>query len=114
MQGVQATAKAIPAMTGPPVPARRSSASDRNDWFSSGTNGLIRKITPIVISSTPATMSIVLRAPASGAPSPVANSPSATKTKMKLRQKSAAGPRIAPRWRSPTGRTLSPPVRTER
>ena len=45
MQGVQANAKAAPAMSGPPVPAREISASGRHSRLSLGTNGVTRHTT---------------------------------------------------------------------
>ena len=46
-------------MIGPPVPARRISASGRHSRFRRGTNGVSRKKTPIAMIRMPATLSSV-------------------------------------------------------
>ena len=90
--GVHATAKARPAMIGPPVPARRMSASGRHSWFRRGTNGVSRKKTPIAMMRMPATLSSVSLESRSVEPRPVAVMPSATNMMVNDRQKTMAGP----------------------
>ena len=51
--GVQAIAKASPATIGPPVPARRISASGRHSLFRAGMNGVSTKNAPSAMISTP-------------------------------------------------------------
>src|SRR3954449_305189 len=99
-QGVQATAKAAPATSGPPEPAREISASGRHSLFSAGTSGVSRKKTPSATMIAPATLSSVPRESCSVDPSPVAVIPSATKTTVNDRQKTNAGKRKGLRRRS--------------
>ena len=94
MHGVQATANAAPAISGPPLPAREMSASGRHSRFRRGTNGVSRKKTPSAMITAPAILSSVPFASCSVLPSPVAVIPSATNTVVKLRQKTIAGSRI--------------------
>ena len=102
-QGVQATAKAAPATSGPPEPAREISASGRHSLLSRGTNGVSRKKTPRATIRAPATFSSVPRLVCSEDPSPVAVMPRATKTTVKARQKTIAGSRM----RAAVGRSSS-------
>ena len=55
MHGVQAIAKAAPATTGPPLPARSISASTRHSRFSLGTKSAAMKRTPIAMIRAAAT-----------------------------------------------------------
>jgi hypothetical protein len=87
-------------MIGPPVPARRMSASGRHSWFRRGTNGVSRKKTPIAMMRMPATLSSVSLESRSVEPRPVAVIPSATNMIVNDRQKTTAGPRTCERlWR---------------
>ena len=102
--GVQATANAAPATSGPPLPARLISASGRHSRFSLGTNGVRRKSTPSAMITAPATLSSVPRESCSAEPSPVAVMPRATKTTVNARQKTIAGSKTrarCPRCSSP-------------
>ena len=60
-QGVQATAKAAPATSGPPLPARSISESTRHSELSRVTNRVATKKTPITMISTPAILLRVAR-----------------------------------------------------
>jgi cytochrome c biogenesis protein CcdA len=91
MHGVQAKAKAAPAISGPPEPARRISASGRHSRLSRGTKGVSRKKTPMATISAPATLSSVARLSLRACPRPVAVIPSATNMTVNDRQKMAAG-----------------------
>src|SRR3954468_15802757 len=89
--GVQATANAAPATSGPPEPARVISASGRHSRLSLGTNGVSTKKTPSGMITAPATLSSVLRELLSVEPRLVAVIPSATNTTVNERQKTIAG-----------------------
>ena len=101
--GVHATAKAAPAISGPPEPAREISASGRHSLFSLGTNGVTRNSTPSAMITAPATLSSVPRPSWRVEPRPVAVIPSATNTAVNERQKTIAGNstrdrRFSPCW----------------
>ena len=101
--GVQATANAAPATSGPPEPARPISASGRHSRFSRGTNGVITNNRPSATMIDPATRSSVSRWSWSVEPRPVAVMPSATKTTVNERQNVSAGITTlarSPRWSS--------------
>ena len=85
--GVQATANAAPATSGPPEPARDMSASGCHSLLSLGTNGVSTKNTPSAMIIAPATLSSVPRESLSVDPMPVAVMPSATNTAVNDRQK---------------------------
>ena len=53
MHGVQAIANAIPATSGPPLPARSISASTCHSRFRRATNRLATKRTPMAMISDP-------------------------------------------------------------
>ena len=89
--GVHANAKAAPAISGPPEPAREISASGRHSRFRRGTNGVSTNSTPSAMMTSPAILSSVPRESCSVEPRPVAVMPSATKTTVKERQKTIAG-----------------------
>ena len=99
--GVQAKAKAAPAISGPPEPARDISMSGRHSRLSFGTNGVSTNSTPRAMMIAPATLSSVPRPSCSVEPSEVAVMPSATKTTVKDRQKTIAGIRMRLRRFSP-------------
>src|SRR3954447_16443481 len=101
MHGVQATANAAPATSGPPEPARLISESGRHSLLRIGMNGVSRKKTPSSTITAPAILSSVPLELYSEEPSPVAVMPSATNTTVNDRQKTIAGSRILPRLRSP-------------
>ena len=107
-QGVQANAKAAPAISGPPEPARLMSTSGRHSRLSLGTNGVTRKSTPRAMITTPATLSSVPRRSWSVEPSPVAVIPSATKTTVNERQKTIAGSSTCARCPRCSSATLTP------
>ena len=92
MHGSQATAKARPAITGPPVAAREMSASGRHWRFSRGMNIVAMKRTPITAITIPLTCLSVTRCSPSQWPIPVAPMPSATNMIVNERQKISAGP----------------------
>ena len=91
MHGVQAIAKAAPATTGPPRPARCISAPTWNSRFRRVTNGAATKKTPIATISTAETFSSVSRWSLSVAPTAVAPSPSRMKIVEKLSTNSRLG-----------------------
>src|SRR3954467_11405437 len=99
--GVQATANAAPATSGPPEPGGVVGAPGRHSGLSLGTNGVSRKNRPSAMITAPATLSSVSRESLSVEPSPVAVIPSATNTTVKDRQKTIAGNRICDVLRSP-------------
>ncbi len=99
--GVQATANARPAITGPPAPAREISASGRHSRLRRGTKGVSRKKTPIATMTIPAARSSVCLESRSVEPIEVAVMPSATNMIVNDRQKIAAGQRIAESLCSP-------------
>ena len=88
-------------MIGPPVPARRISASGRQSLFSRGTNGVSTKKTPIAMISRPAIVSSVCLWSRSVEPRPVALMPSATNISVNDRQKTIAGASTCDRRCSP-------------
>ena len=61
MHGVQAIANAIPAIIGPPLPARAMRASTCHSTLSRATNRLATNRTPIAMITTPAIFSSVSR-----------------------------------------------------
>ena len=91
MHGVQASAKAAPATSGPPEPARLMSASGRHSRLSLGTKGETTNSTPIAMISAPAILLSVSLCSLSVWPRPVAVMPSATNTIVNDRQKMSAG-----------------------
>ena len=98
--GVHATAKARPAMTGPPAPARLISASGRHSWLKRGTKSVQTKKTPRTTISQPAIRFSVSWWSCSVEPMPVADIPKATNMIVNDRQKMIAGPRTLPTLRS--------------
>src|SRR3954469_13851319 len=99
--GVHANAKAAPAISGPPEPAREINASGRHSRLSLGTNGVRRKNTPSAMITAPATLSSVPRESRRVEPRLVAVIPSATKTAVNDRQNTIAGRSRRPSERSP-------------
>src|SRR3954469_13625727 len=94
MHGVQATAKAAPATSGPPDPARLISESGCHSLLRMGTNGLATKTAPIVMISAPEILSSATLWSLSVWASPAPVQPRATKITVNERQKIAAGQRI--------------------
>src|SRR3954452_13888729 len=99
--GVQATANARPAITGPPAPAREISASGRHSRLSFGTNGVSRKKMLIERITMAAARSSVCLESRRVEPRQVAIMPSAMNMIVNDRQKIAAGHRIADSLCSP-------------
>src|SRR3954464_3479336 len=93
MHGVHATAKAAPATTGPPLPARCMRPPTWNSRFSRSTNGVSRKKSPSAVMTTAETFSSRARCSFSDAPSAVAESPSTTKIAEKASTNITAGSR---------------------
>ena len=91
MHGVQAIANAIPATSGPPLPARAISASTCHSRFRRATNRLATNRTPMAMITAPAIFSSVSRWSWSVCPSPVAVSPSRMKMVEKLATKTRLG-----------------------
>ena len=98
MHGVQATANAAPAISGPPLPARCMSASTRHSRLSRRMNGVSTKKAPSTMIMTPAICSSMPRWSLSVEPTPVALIPSATNTIVKSGRTSrrGAGPALGP------------------
>jgi hypothetical protein len=92
MQGVQAIAKAAPATTGPPLPARASRASTCHSWFSRVMKRVETKKTPMSTISAPEILVSSSLLSCRTEPSPVAVRPSRMKIAEKLATKSRLGP----------------------
>ena len=91
VQGVHAIAKAAPATSGPPRPARRSSDSECHSRLSMPTNGVARNTTPIRMISTPPICSSACLWVLSVEPMTVAERPSRMKISEKLAMNSRLG-----------------------
>src|SRR5947209_7530361 len=91
VHGVQAIAKAAPATSGPPRPARRTSDPQRHSQLSMRTNGVARNSTPIATISAPPTCARTCLCAFRVEPMTVALRPSRMKMAEKLAMNSRLG-----------------------
>ena len=106
--GVQATANAAPATSGPPFPARSISASTRHSALSLVMNSVATKKMPIAMIRTPAILLSVSMLVRSACEIPVAESPRTMKIVEKLAMKISDGGSTVRQFASSRSRAETP------